>query len=107
MKMKLFQIVRKQLTFLGFVPNQQKTSNKKFSKHHTIGLFLAAFCISQMAVYLFYVAKSTNEYMNSFFTLMVTVSVLLSQTSLVYKNDKIFNIIDTLEKMLNESEFQL
>lgn len=43
--------------------------------------------------------------MYSFFTILIDVCVIVSQASLIFKNDEIFQIIDLIEMVTNDSEF--
>lgn len=102
----MYQIVRSKLALMGFVPNQQKNNRRIFSTHQTIGIFLLVLFISDVALYFFYGANGTAEYMYSIFTLTVAIGIAIAYASLAFNNDKILDTIDTQENVLNQSKFQ-
>lgn len=104
--MKIFQAVRKNMATMGFVPNQQQNNNGKCSEKQLWGILFLLLTTSLIGVYFFHMANSTEEYMSLLFVLIATVGITLALTSLILKNDKIFNTIEMGEKVLIESEFQ-
>lgn len=77
-----------------------------FNRHQIVIAFLHAICLSIDGAYLFHEANSMEEYMYLFFILITEVGVLICYVSLAYKNDKVFDLLDMFERLLNESEFQ-
>lgn len=102
--MKIFQIIQKNFALMEFVPNQQQKNSRTFSRAQIIKIFWCTLSSSLIAVHFFHVTNSMEECMYSLFALTNAIAFTLSYASVVYKNDKIFNIIDAEEKMLNDSE---
>lgn len=104
--MKILQKVQQNLAMLGFAPNQQPNSNRILGRRQAFGIYFSAMRTCLASVYFLHVAHTLGEYMYSFFTLLASSGFTASHISLAIKNDQIFNIIDTFEKLMNESEFQ-
>lgn len=106
-EMKFFQTIQKDMAAMGFVPNRLQNKNRKFSDKRLWGISFAVFGSSLIGIYIFHQASSREEYMYSVFTLITTVGIILGNISLIFKNDKFFEAIETGEMLLVESEFQI
>lgn len=104
--MKLFQTIQTNLALRGFYPNQRRNSNGALSTMQTLGVGCSLLGSCLVGTYFLFLANKTEEYMYSLFTLLGSISLATSQVSLANENDKIFNIIDMFEKLIDESEFQ-
>lgn len=107
-KMKIFQTVQKQLSLVGFAPDQQQNTNRTFSKIQLWGIITSLTCTSLVVVYIFHVANRTEDYMYSIFSLTTSIGITASEISMTYANDKIYNAIDSGEELLAEArEFRI
>lgn len=68
-------------------------------------MLLLVLSICLIGVYFIHVADSMEEYMYSFFLILIGICIIVSQTSLIFKNDELFHLIDFMEMVLNDSEF--
>lgn len=99
--MKIFQTTQKYMSYAGFI-RDQNTFNKRQS--WTI-LKLTSFLALNYA-YLFAEASTPRQYMNSIFMTTAGSLIVISHISVVLKTVSIFDSIDDLEKVINESECQ-
>lgn len=76
--MKIFQTVRSNFAILG---------------------------ISSISVFLVYVAKSFEEYTNSIYITSVSVALFVTLSFLVRRMANLFEFIDNLDKIVDESEY--
>lgn len=104
--MKIHQTFQKNIATMGFVPNQQQNNNKIFRAKELWGLFFSVLNTTLPGLYFFRVANSREEYMYSLFALICAFSIALCHTSLIFKNDAIFDAIEMCENVLIESEFK-
>lgn len=107
-KMKILQTVQKELAFVGFAPNQQQNTNRTFSKIQFWGIITSLTSTSFVVVYIFHVANRTEDYMYSIFSLTASIGITVSEISMTYANDKIYNMINLCEELIAEArEFRL
>lgn len=78
---------------------------RPFNEQQLRYMFKSIVAIIFQFVYLLRVAETSKEYMNSIFMTTVGTLVFVSHISTTIKMDKIFIFIDTLEKIINQSEF--
>lgn len=105
--MKIFQTIQKNFALVGYIPIQEQKNKGTFRKLQFLRMFSPVLSICLVGVYFLFVADSSEEYMYSFFTILIDVGVIVSQASLIFKNDEIFQIIDSIEMVANDSDGQL
>lgn len=97
--MKIFQNIQKNWAKEGFGADQSSFNNMNI-RH--LFIFLSAI-ILQFA-YLFHEAKSLEEYMLCIFMLVAEVSIFIDFLNTVFKKAQIFQLIDDLQTLTDESE---
>lgn len=106
--MKIFQGIQKKLAIIGFSPNQQQNNSRIFGVLQSLEIAIGVLCTGLIVLYFLRIANSKEEYMYSGFVLTIAIVISLCQSSLKFKNDKMFNMIDFGEKLVTEiGEFQV
>lgn len=105
MKMKIFQVVQKNLAVLGFIPNQRQHNHWHWNWRAIFGVVKCTADTITIGVYVFTRAESIEEYMDSVFVLTVLISITMSYISIIFRNDILFKMIETGENEANFSEF--
>lgn len=103
--MKLFQTVQNNLKLLGYIRNHDGYRYYPFSLRHLKTTAAFVFGLISIFVYAIYSTNSSREYMDSFYLLTVSFSILISFTTTTFKMTKLFNYIDNCEKLCNESKY--
>lgn len=100
--MKFLQTIRKNMVAMGFAPNQQQNSHRRFSSRQIF--FTAKYFIDiiVIGVYIFCEADRNEEYMESVFSLTAVVGATIVFISVTAHNDKLFDI---LELVADEGNF--
>lgn len=102
MTMKIFQTIQTKFAVLGLKPNL-----RPFNNLQKLILFENFVQISSLCVYLFHVANTAKEYLESIHITATTILIVTSQVNLISQMATIFSFIDELEDVLNESKFEL
>lgn len=100
--MKIFQTVQKNLAILGISSMQ---SNQAFyNRKYLLYLLLSGSLIIMNCVFLIYVAKSFKEYTDSIYITSVSIALFISLSFLIRRMRNLFEFIDNLEKIVDDSE---
>ena len=103
--MNIFRSVKKKLVSSGFTriqPNQQQPY--PFDRQHG-KTTLFSMCVGFfLLIYIFEIAHSPEEYMDSIYFLTVLISVEMSRVNYICKTAGIVIFYDGLEKLINESK---
>lgn len=97
--MKIFQIIEQNFASLGFSSNQRSFNKKQLQ----IGLYFILGNVSQYA-YLFHDANTAQQYMDSIFTTTTGTLIFISYVNTVRIMPIIFNSIDGLQRVVDESK---
>lgn len=97
--MKTFQAVRQNLVKIH-VSADQRWSDNQLLFH----ICECIFAIILQCIYLFCVANTPEELMNSIFMTTAAILVFISYLSILLKIAEIFFFMDTIEKIVNKSE---
>lgn len=97
--MKAFQQVRMNLASLGFRPNQSPFNKTQLWTYVKVFLSLLLLCL-----YLVREANTPKEYMDSIFMTAATFFILIGRVSTLLQNATIFDLIDSIEKVITGSE---
>lgn len=95
---KIFQTAKKQLEL-----SEIYAYKPIFCKQQIFEVVQSIVTISSQCVYLFCVASTTREYMNSIYMTMVGILVFICYLSAIFKKEITFFFIDDLEATINES----
>ena len=98
-KIKIFQTVRQNLESINFGIDKHW-----FDLELLISIFKSFLALSLQFIYLFFVADTPEELMNSIFMTVAGTLVFMSFLSIVSKMADIFYLMDRLEKVVNKSE---
>ena len=95
-KIKIFQIVRKNLAILGIDANYSRLNRKS-----AITWFSDALAITLSILFIIFKANTFLEYsMNIYITLTMSV-IWISFMIMLYKKVKLFKLIDAMEAIVN------
>lgn len=97
--MKIFQISQKNLVFCGFIKNQSA-----FNKYQLWTIFKSIAYLVLQFLYLFRVANTPKQYMDSIFMTTAGILIVISHIGVASKTATLFNFIDDVEQAINESE---
>lgn len=100
-KMKGFQRTQTVLAMIGFTPNNGKWNIRQIS----VIVVCSTGTISS-GVNIFVGANNMQESMESFFMLKGLFAVILCFTSIIFNNDKLFEVIEDIGKEINLSGFK-
>lgn len=88
---------------MGIVPNQTMQTR---SIHAIFSLFYLMNCIL-LSIFLVHEANSTEEYMGGGFLTAVSILTLICYIILTFEMKKLFEYIDSAEKIVEQSEYKL
>lgn len=97
--MKIFLVIRKNLTKSGHCAEHSPLAIELIP--HLLKAFSA---VISLFMYVFYVANSVEEFMLSFYMLTSGVGILISFLNTLFKMTEMFNLIESLQRLTNESE---
>lgn len=101
--MIIFQTIRKNMAAMGFTPNQQQNSHRKFSFRQTVCTVKYSIDILLIGVYVFCEADRTDEYMESIFAFTAGIAITIAFISIIWKNDQLFNLLELSSQELTIS----
>lgn len=102
--MKILQTVQMNLETLGISSIQ--SAQAFYNGKALLYLLLCGSLIIMNCVFLIDVAKSFEEYTDSIYIASVSVAVFFSLLFLISRMASLFELIDNLEKIVDESEYQ-
>lgn len=97
--MKIFQTTQMYLRYGGFQRDQSA-----FNERQWWTILKYSFFMILQYVYLFAVASTPRQYMNSIFMSTAGILIVISYLSIVFKTATIFDYIDDVEHVINGSE---
>lgn len=100
--MRSFQKIQRILKTFGLTPNQSKTNEKLVM----MWLILSLGTIAGVA-FLAFEAKTFQEYTDGIYTTSAGIVITALFTTLIFKKEKLFKLIDSFEKIITESELVL
>lgn len=100
-KMKLFQVIQKNLAMLGISSNQQRYCNQK----SVMTLFVYSLAITLSMVFLFFKADTYLEYTLNIYVTSTAFGACVGFIALLFQKGKLFKLIDELEEFFNESKY--
>lgn len=97
--MKTFQRLQKDLASLGY-----RRNGSPFNKTQ-LWIFVKVFvALTFQCVHVIYESNTIRLYVDSIFMIAATILILMSRVSTLFKNDAIYEFIDSIEKILNGSK---
>lgn len=100
--MNFFRTVVKNMSALGFVPNQQQNSSRELSLRQITVAIIYFINIALIGLGIFSENYTTKEYIYAIFALISFIAITIIFISFTLKNDEIFNTIECIAK---ESDF--
>lgn len=97
--MKIFNTVQKHLASIGYRANQNPFNTQQLSI-----ILMGIFATISQCIYLFFIAKTLKEFMDSILMTAANFLVFISNLSTIHKMATIFIFIDSIEKAINESK---
>lgn len=99
LKMKIFQRIQSYLASSGFRQNESPFNETQL--RILVNVFLN---IALQYVHLIHESSTIKQYVDSIFMITATILTLVARTSMLLKNDAIFELIDKVEHILNDSK---
>lgn len=103
-KMKVHEAVRQYYAILGISPSHQSNQKYPFSNGVLFGFSSIGSLITSQFLYMFYVASSFMEYMDSMCAIGATAVVFVCFATIVSRKNVLFKSIDGIEKLIDTSE---
>lgn len=105
-KMKILQSALRGYAVLGL--GQHKSTQKyPLNKENLQTLIILCIAISSTSVYLFHEAKTFQDYTVSVYTSSSVIHGFVGYVIFIWKNQPICELIENVQKALNESEFDI
>lgn len=95
--MRVLQVVQKSFDRMGFSPKRER-----FNQRALDILVMDITGTSLQWIFLFRVADSSQEYMESVYVVTATTCITLSFAHTIFITKKFFSIIGTLDELVNE-----
>lgn len=105
-KIKILQIVQKNLTFIGIGPDSAMHLQSYIGKI-LIGLLLIGSGIFDLLIYIFTVAETFAEYTQSIYVCSVFILIALSLVITIFNLNNLYKTINDCECLINTSELKL
>lgn len=103
--MKYYQILYKNLAAIGFIPIQQQNTHWPLNVQQIFCIFKYSTDVIFIGVYVFCKADGIDQYMVTTFALTVLVGIALSFLSMIFKNEKLFDMIEVAIEEMTFSKF--
>lgn len=95
--MRVLQAVQKSFDRMGFSPKQERFN------HLALGILVTNITGTSLQwIFLFRVANSSQEYMESVYFVTATTCIDLSFAHTIFITKKLFSLIDTIDELFNE-----
>lgn len=98
--MKGFQRTQAYLAVIGLTP-----SHRRWNIRQICCLFVYSTGMISFGVNIFVGANNVQESMESFYVTRTVFAIILSFTSNIFNNDKLFEVFEDIEKELNSSGY--
>lgn len=98
--MKTLQLMRYLFALMGF-----SSSKSLWNREFLIGYTTAALTIPSFLMFLFRVADSTQEFIDSIYITAVAIAISVAFLNTVYKRSKLIVLFDEIEENVNNSEY--
>lgn len=98
--MKLYRVIQKNFSLLGIVPKQSKSSRKKLAMTSSIHILDT----TSSLIFLVFKANTFIEYVNNIYVTTTGIMMSICFANIAVKSDKLFDIINGVEKFVDESE---
>lgn len=99
-KMKLFQLIQKNLSTLGIDSHQSKCSWRKLM----MTWLIFGLTITSSVLFLIFKAKTFEEFTNNIYITSGDSMLCIDFAIVVFKREKLFKLINDFEKFVNISE---
>lgn len=97
--MQIFETIQKNLNAIGFSANHSLINN-----HHVRGALAFSSLILLLVAYIFRVANSPEEYMNSMFMIESAIGISTSYFTSIFKKTELHDFIDNIQAIANRSK---
>ena len=98
--MKILQQLQNALAIYGIAAHQQP-----FNWRNLMAFFIFSCAIASNGIFIFYEAKSFQEYAESIFMATALIAVSICFVYIVLKMHRLFDCLNEMEKLINGSEF--
>lgn len=103
--MKHFQTIRRSLPMMGIEPNRNQNHRFSFNKRNSFIIFLYFISAVLVWLFIFHVANSTKEYMDSFYISIAIHFVFVSYVTTICNKTKLFHFLDSCEKFQDDRKY--
>lgn len=101
---KILNLVKRKMAVMGIIANQQQNNCWQINRRQGVCLILFFIVINLFIAFALCGANGTEEYMVSIFLITSAVTTAIGFVSIIYKNDKVFNVIEHCEEEINTSK---
>lgn len=101
-KMKYYRTARKLFALVGIKPDQ---FHFPFNGIYLVINLMGSIGLISGWIFIFYVADSVEEYMNSFYALIVGCSIGASYTNTIFNMKKLFKFFDDSDSLLDDGKY--
>lgn len=102
--MEIFNSIKEYFIRVGIDP-MKSTQKHPFNVRNLIASFLLSCCIASIALHIIYVDNSFKEYTNALNIIVTILFVAACFAIYVLKMETAFDIINTMEYIINKSEW--
>lgn len=99
-KMRIAQTVKRHLASLGY-----RVDLRPFHKQQVWLLVERMVNVILQVIYVLYVAKTSREYMETYFMIAVGILMYITLVSTIMEMPNIFILIDDMEQVIHESKY--
>lgn len=99
--MKIFRTIEMNMVFGGFIRNQSAYNRRQWCE-----IFKTVVAIILQLAYLFHVANTPKQFMDSIFMTTSVILIAISYNSIILKYTELFEFIDDLQQVIDKSECQ-
>lgn len=100
--MERFQTIRREIAFLGFIPDHHDYSHYPFTKQHLRTHLICSLDFISVCMFAVHIADSSKEYMDSLYIMTATIAISVSYTTVTFKMAKLFAIFEVFERTIAE-----
>lgn len=95
----MFETVQKKLNKIGFGAN-----HSPLNKYHIRGVLISMSAIASQFKYVFHEVNSVQEYMLSFFIIIVGIAIFISFLTTIFKITDLYELIYDIQAITTKSE---
>lgn len=103
---KILHAVKEKMALMGIVINQQPNNRWRINRKQKICLICCSVILNLFIAFALSEANGTEEYLITVFLITSVVICAIGFISIIYKGDKVFNVIENYEKEIEASKWK-